>query len=944
MLRVRNDSISELDNNNDYNDGIAMEQIPEDEKVNNYSIGVHNHDNFSKLNKNRNEQRRNSYSLNRDDFESDVEHRRYIARKRWRKVKIFMKAMYKFSRRETYHHVDSSGSVFWKIKLLYSLPQFSLISLTMLINIQVIVFYNEIGVSLAFLSFFQIFARSFDVLTDPMMAHISDNLTRTKYGRRIPWMMIGAPFYAIAFFILMSPPTDYDHTTETYNMSATYWFGASYILFYLCDTVANIPLLALGPELSDDSDHRTSLFMWVKLFEGIGTIVGGGAPVIFISGLGMNKKSSFQLLAFIFGSWYVISMFLLIRNVKEREQSLTQQATPFVASISRSFRNIAFRPLAIAWVLDFCALAMLVAVLPFFIRYYLNANDPDAILSIAIVGLFLSGFASIPIWKIISNRGDKFYQIGKRNAWLLYNLCMCLTNFLFIIIAPGQSVLLICFMCLNGIPIGGQFLIMSIVSDVIDYDEFLNFSRNEGAFTVFSQFVPKLVAIPAQSFPLIVLFMLGYKNPIISIDDDGNDITEFQDQNKSVRSFLRIMFAVMPTVISCISFIIKQQYFPIKNHSIIIEISDGITKHMQGLPAIDPITKQQVVIEEYNKNEQYIVDLFDHFTYSQIIWLLEPNTILKKHNKNLNQNGNNKNRRMSFQAISNIDFDVKHFLSKLNTGKSINSPSSSSQIKIKNNSIAPDINRANPASSEVTSSAVRVVKTADDTIETSYFKSMGKIKGVEKIKWTILFWIMFGILCVSASATGVAMTIHLLHDVNYAFIPALFCLCIGTSSVFTGFNILKFRAARKLEKCIKYPSGNIDLDDLLKRVLYPKIKGQRGGGFVWSDIQRTQIDVLAGDLKTNYNRKLKTKKLKKFQQRLFQLRQRKNNKHKYNKSKPPQVNDNVNHINHNNNNNNNNKNKKDDDDDDDDISDLEEQNGIEQDEDEDMIIKYDASE
>eukprot|EP01083_Nonionella_stella_P296353 1006782_1 len=89
-------------------------------------------------------------------------------------------------------------------------------------------------------------------------------------------------------------------------MAATFWFGASYILFYLCDTVANIPLLALGPELSDDSDCRTSLFMWVKLFEGIGTIVGGGAPVIFISGFGMSKKMSFQVLAAIFGSWYVV--------------------------------------------------------------------------------------------------------------------------------------------------------------------------------------------------------------------------------------------------------------------------------------------------------------------------------------------------------------------------------------------------------------------------------------------------------------------------------------------------------------------------------------------------------------------------------------------------------------------------------------------------------------
>ena len=48
-----------------------------------------------------------------------------------------------------------------------------------------------------------------------------------------------------------------------------------------------------------------------------------------------------------------------------------------------------------------------------------------------------------------------------------------------------------------------------------------------------------------------------------------------------------------------------------------------------------------------------------------------------------------------------------------------------------------------------------------------------------------------------------------------------------------------------------YLSRNIDLDDLLKPVLYPKIRGQIGGGFVWSSVERTHIDVLAGDSKSD---------------------------------------------------------------------------------------------
>ena len=55
---------------------------------------------------------------------------------------------------------------------------------------------------------------------------------------------------------------------------------------------------------------------------------------------------------------------------------------------------------------------MLVAVLHFFIRYYLEVDDPASLLSVAIVGLFLSGFASIPLWKLVASRG----RAGGRSA------------------------------------------------------------------------------------------------------------------------------------------------------------------------------------------------------------------------------------------------------------------------------------------------------------------------------------------------------------------------------------------------------------------------------------------------------------------------------------------------------------------------------------------------
>ena len=251
-----------------------------------------------------------------------------------------------------------------------------------------------------------------------------------------------------------------------------------------------------------------------------------------------------------------------------------------------------------------------------------------------------------------------------------------------------------------------------------------------------------------------------------------------------------------------------------------VDISEGITKHMQGLPAVDPITGQEVVIEEYSAEEQLVVDLLDHFTYSQMMCLLEPNTILKKHDQRQGSDNGRGRRRMSFQAMSSSigALDVKQFLSRLQTGKEVKA---SGGIKVKDNSIAPDIKAAN-AHSEITSSSVRVISDLDsNSIETSYFKSIGKVKGIRLIEQHIAFWVGVGVVAALMSAIGVAVTMHLLHDVSYAFVPALFCLCIGTSSVFTGLNVLKMRAAKQLKRCIRFPAlygDAVDLDDLLKRV------------------------------------------------------------------------------------------------------------------------------
>ncbi|CAD7697159.1 unnamed protein product [Ostreobium quekettii] len=166
--------------------------------------------------------------------------------------------------------ISHSGKIGTWTKVAYGLPGFATTSLSFLISVYANDFYSLLGVGLSFLSFFTALARSFDVLTDPLMGWFSDR-TRTTYGRRRPFMASGCIFYALLFVLLFTPP-------DGGGKIATAWFATFYPVFYLFDTYTNVPYEALGPELSDDYNERNQIFFTAKIFNFLGMLVAAGAP------------------------------------------------------------------------------------------------------------------------------------------------------------------------------------------------------------------------------------------------------------------------------------------------------------------------------------------------------------------------------------------------------------------------------------------------------------------------------------------------------------------------------------------------------------------------------------------------------------------------------------------------------------------------------------------
>lgn len=140
-----------------------------------------------------------------------------------------------------------------KTKTLYGLGAAANIIKQRGITTFLLLFYNQVvGLPPAMVSTAIMFALIFDAFVDPLVGQISDN-TRTRWGRRHPFMYAAAVPVSIAFYLIWNPPVGWE------NEALFIYMLVCLLTIRLFDTFFELPSSALLAELTQDYNQQGQL-------------------------------------------------------------------------------------------------------------------------------------------------------------------------------------------------------------------------------------------------------------------------------------------------------------------------------------------------------------------------------------------------------------------------------------------------------------------------------------------------------------------------------------------------------------------------------------------------------------------------------------------------------------------------------------------------------------
>ena len=350
---------------------------------------------------------------------------------------------------------------------------------------------EEVGLGLTTVGIVLFSARLLDTFTDPVIGELGDR-TRTRFGRRRPWMVAACPLLIVASLMLFIPG---DSVGPVYLFLWT-------SLAYLAWTMIILPFTALGAELSGDYHERSRIAGAREGFVVVGIILAAAFPIM----LGLDAESQRgEILEVLGWSMAVLTPLALtaLLSLTPEPHTLDKQPLALKEGLRIARQNDPFLRLIAAYILNGIANGLPATLFFLFVGDVLMGG---AMAGPLLLLYFIAGIIGIPIWLRISK------AIGKHRAWAA---AMLWASAMFVwapFLGEGDLLLFTLVCAFSGLSLGADLALpASIQADVVDLDWQESGQQRTGLFFALWSMATKLSLALAIGIAFPVLDLIGYQ-------------------------------------------------------------------------------------------------------------------------------------------------------------------------------------------------------------------------------------------------------------------------------------------------------------------------------------------------------------------------------------------------------------------------------------------------
>jgi len=435
-------------------------------------------------------------------------------------------------------------------------------------------FYSgTLGLDLGAVGIVMMLARITDVVTDPFIGRWSDR-TRTRWGRRRPWVIAGVIVMVISSIMLFMPQI------AVSNLYLFGWISAIYIGY----TLIEIPYGAWGAEISGDYHERNRITGSRQMFSLIGLLVAITVPIIASQGGGDHgtaaSRTSMAALGIITAVMLPICAAILFRFVPEPSYHHTEPVA-LRQGLRIALRNGPFRLILFTVMLGAVAGSVNAGVAILFLEHVAGLKSTQS--SLLIFVLFAAAVIGSPVWVRIGGRYGKHRGVVLAG---IISLCAFATVPAVIYwlkpIAPHWVfTALLCVTVVQGLTSSASPILgASMLADVVDLDTLKSGEQRTAFLFAFLAMISKIFQAAGVGIALPILSWVGF-------DAASHGNTPF------ALFMLTAMYCLVPLVlwVGCVVIIAQYPITHDRQQRLRGALERRLARRAASRPVVDPLVQ-----------------------------------------------------------------------------------------------------------------------------------------------------------------------------------------------------------------------------------------------------------------------------------------------------------------------------------------------------------------